>query len=85
MILQWAIFATILLFIVESHVLLRDPVTFIKKYDNLIDQNLPYKWTEEYYDNMPIDHFSFADDRTFKLRLKNNFALQKIFKIELTI
>ncbi|KAE9556588.1 hypothetical protein FO519_000282 [Halicephalobus sp. NKZ332] len=27
-----------------------------------------YNWTEEYFENMPIDHFSFADDRRFNLR-----------------
>ncbi|VDM47431.1 unnamed protein product [Toxocara canis] len=27
-----------------------------------------YKWTEEWIDHMPIDHFSFADNRTFRLR-----------------
>lgn len=31
------------------------------------DQN-PYSWTEEYYEFMPIDHFSYADHRTFELR-----------------
>jgi hypothetical protein len=27
-----------------------------------------YKWQEKWYPNMPIDHFSFADTRTFALR-----------------
>lgn len=28
----------------------------------------PYKWTEEWFKYMPIDHFSYADERTFQLR-----------------
>lgn len=27
-----------------------------------------YTWNEEWFEYMPIDHFSFADDRTFDLR-----------------
>ena len=32
------------------------------------EQQSPYNWTEEYFEYMPIDHFSFADHRTFGLR-----------------
>jgi len=28
----------------------------------------PYKWTEEYFEHMPISHFSYTDGRKFKLR-----------------
>ncbi|KAF7632185.1 hypothetical protein Mgra_00008438 [Meloidogyne graminicola] len=35
--------------------------------ENKINQP-KYKWTEEWLDNVPIDHFSFKDIRTFKLR-----------------
>ena len=27
-----------------------------------------YNWTEEWFEQMPIDHFSFTDARRFKLR-----------------
>ena len=27
-----------------------------------------YNWQESFYPNMPVDHFSFADSRTFQLR-----------------
>lgn len=30
--------------------------------------NGQYSWTEEWYDRMPIDHFAYADNRTFRLR-----------------
>ncbi|KAI6240177.1 putative effector protein [Aphelenchoides fujianensis] len=33
-----------------------------------IENAAGYTWTEEYYENMPVDHFSFADTRTYSLR-----------------
>jgi lysosomal Pro-X carboxypeptidase len=33
-----------------------------------LEQKSPYNWTEEYFEYMPIDHFSYADHRTFELR-----------------
>jgi len=45
----------------------RDPVSYFGQ--NLLHlTEQPYKWAEEYYNQMPIDHFAFTDPRTFRLR-----------------
>ena len=37
-------------------------------------------WNEEYYENMPIDHFNKNDLRTFKLRFKFYFLIIYLIK-----
>jgi lysosomal Pro-X carboxypeptidase len=45
----------------------RDPASYFRAEEHLLGAQ-KYNWTQEYFDNMPIDHFSYADVRTFKLR-----------------
>ncbi|CAJ0578616.1 unnamed protein product, partial [Mesorhabditis spiculigera] len=59
---------------------LRDPIT-LKNYDynfwektaskssnNVFHSQNGYKWSEEWYKEMPVDHFAYTDNRTFELR-----------------
>nr|AVA09673.1 putative effector protein [Heterodera avenae] len=47
----------------------RDPVSLAKFSWHLALKGTPkYKWEELWYHNMPIDHFSFGDTRTFQMR-----------------
>lgn len=48
--------------------LLRDPVSLKSHQFGLLGYTPTYQWTEEWYQGMPIDHFSFADSRDFQLR-----------------
>uniref|UniRef100_A0A0N4Z6G9 Lysosomal Pro-X carboxypeptidase n=1 Tax=Parastrongyloides trichosuri TaxID=131310 RepID=A0A0N4Z6G9_PARTI len=48
-----------------------DPVTLSSlklKNNTLKDENNDYEWSEEYYNKMPIDHFNYNNNKTFKLR-----------------
>lgn len=45
---------------------LRDPVTLLDSV-KLLQGESDYKWAEEWLE-VPIDHFSFADEREFQLR-----------------
>lgn len=67
--LKQIFFAT--LFISVQSYLLRDPVSLKqqKNYNkNFLLSDSSYKWSEEWYPEMPIDHFSFSDSRDFELR-----------------
>uniref|UniRef100_A0AC34QB69 Uncharacterized protein n=1 Tax=Panagrolaimus sp. JU765 TaxID=591449 RepID=A0AC34QB69_9BILA len=46
----------------------KDPVASGHKVFSNCGNNGSYHWQEEFLENVPIDHFSFADDRSFKLR-----------------
>uniref|UniRef100_A0A0K0F2S4 Lysosomal Pro-X carboxypeptidase (inferred by orthology to a human protein) n=1 Tax=Strongyloides venezuelensis TaxID=75913 RepID=A0A0K0F2S4_STRVS len=67
--------------VTNSITLLRDPVTFSTKKNDFNDsvrkENNDYEWKEEYYDGMPIDHFNYIDNRTFKLRYLINTKYYK--------
>uniref|UniRef100_A0A0K0EPN7 Lysosomal Pro-X carboxypeptidase n=1 Tax=Strongyloides stercoralis TaxID=6248 RepID=A0A0K0EPN7_STRER len=67
--------------VINSITILRDPVTFStldNKFNTLLrGQKDEYKWVEEYYDKMPIDHFNYNDDKTFKLRYLINTVYYK--------
>ncbi|CAK5010770.1 unnamed protein product [Meloidogyne enterolobii] len=51
----------------------RDPVSLSKRLPLYGKKQMEYgltkyKWNEEFYEEMPVDHFSFNDPRKFKLR-----------------
>jgi len=57
------------------HHRLRDPVAWHGRTvggglqsDQRASAEQQYKWKEEWYEKMPVDHFSFNDSRTFPLR-----------------
>lgn len=61
----------------SAAILLRDPVTFYKPVEDNVANNgishdnpapAKYKYQEEWYNEMPLDHFSFTTDKTFALR-----------------
>ena len=41
--------------------------------DNLQVNQSRYKYEVEWYEDMPIDHFSYGDSRKFRLRLFSDF------------
>ena len=43
--------------------------------DNLLVNQSNYKYEVEWYEDMPIDHFSYGDSRKFRLRLFLDFLL----------
>ncbi|KAI1722640.1 serine carboxypeptidase s28 domain-containing protein [Ditylenchus destructor] len=63
---------------VHNFRMLRDPASYHEVRQKLLFEGqvqaeppkptFTYSWSEEYYEGMPIDHFSFTDTRTFKLR-----------------
>ncbi|CAJ0941066.1 unnamed protein product, partial [Mesorhabditis belari] len=58
---------------VEARVSSMDPVAFsnsriLKNYWGEMSSRNGYKWKEEWYPEMPIDHFAFANNYTFPLR-----------------
>ncbi|EYB97442.1 hypothetical protein Y032_0141g2274 [Ancylostoma ceylanicum] len=59
----------------EAFMHIRDPNTWtpLRKQEGFKllpehSQKSPYKWSEEWLDNVPVDHFSFANKDRFKLR-----------------
>lgn len=58
----------------EAFMHIRDPNTWvsIRKQEGLKRLSgrpkSPYKWSEEWLDDVPVDHFSFANKDNFKLR-----------------
>uniref|UniRef100_A0AC35TJF5 Lysosomal Pro-X carboxypeptidase n=1 Tax=Rhabditophanes sp. KR3021 TaxID=114890 RepID=A0AC35TJF5_9BILA len=71
------LFAFLFIGTVHSHFnLFRDPVLYheltnVRVNNDLLDRTYKsdkYQWTEEFFDTMPVDHFSFTDDRKFSLR-----------------
>lgn len=50
--------------------LLRDPATWksINRLESSKGSSSQYKWTEEWLEAVPVDHFSFANKDSFKLR-----------------
>ncbi|VDM61240.1 unnamed protein product [Angiostrongylus costaricensis] len=51
---------------------IRDPNSWTQLHQleeaNNVRRRSAYKWTEEWLDNVPVDHFSFANKDNFKLR-----------------
>lgn len=66
----------------EATMLLRDPATWksINRLESSKGSSSQYKWTEEWLEAVPVDHFSFANKDSFKLRLVN-FAFSKTFPL----
>uniref|UniRef100_A0A0K0DP94 Reverse transcriptase domain-containing protein n=1 Tax=Angiostrongylus cantonensis TaxID=6313 RepID=A0A0K0DP94_ANGCA len=58
--------------VATAFVHIRDPNIWGLRYQlqqtNNIHKRSPYKWTEEWLDGVPVDHFSFANKDNFKLR-----------------
>ncbi|KIH50561.1 hypothetical protein ANCDUO_19360, partial [Ancylostoma duodenale] len=55
----------------EAHMHIRDPNSWtpLRKQEGFVLlHKSPYKWSEEWLDNVPVDHFSFANKDSFKLR-----------------
>lgn len=65
---MWLLTTCLLIFGLHSTVALPRIGNLFYKSSLKFDQQSPYNWTEEWFDSMPIDHFSYADDRTFELR-----------------
>ncbi|CEF63914.1 Lysosomal Pro-X carboxypeptidase [Strongyloides ratti] len=63
--------------VVNSITFLRDPVTFLNLNETLKGKKNDYKWKEEFFEKMPIDHFNYNDDRTFNLRYLINVMYYK--------
>ncbi|TKR67933.1 hypothetical protein L596_024003 [Steinernema carpocapsae] len=70
----WAVFLGLvfLISIRYSDGLLRDPASFLKT--ELLQEYVGngYKWNEEWFEFMPIDHFDFTSDVKFQLRFLIN-------------
>ncbi|VDN06256.1 unnamed protein product [Thelazia callipaeda] len=47
----------------------KDPVTYIPSDNSVVENGAKnYKWSEEWLYDVPVDHFSFSNDQTFRLR-----------------
>uniref|UniRef100_A0A1I7XBE3 Lysosomal Pro-X carboxypeptidase n=1 Tax=Heterorhabditis bacteriophora TaxID=37862 RepID=A0A1I7XBE3_HETBA len=74
--------------LVEARIHLTDPVTWMSK-TTLSEKLTPakqlkYTWSEEWLDNVPVDHFSFANKDSFKLRQDNEIRLIRKYNSSLT-
>ncbi|KAH7680249.1 prolyl carboxy peptidase-like protein, partial [Aphelenchoides avenae] len=71
--LSLALLPLALLALSEARWHIRDPVSFHQaRFGFAASPNSKYNWTEEWFENMPVDHFSYTDSRTFQLRYLMN-------------
>ncbi|VDO49198.1 unnamed protein product [Haemonchus placei] len=58
----------VLLAYCEALMHIRDPSTWVPITRSKSVRSSPYKWSEEWLDGVPLDHFAFANKDQFKLR-----------------